>query len=150
MMWAINCHLHRKNWSHIDGALKFMGEPGADGTSGSHHMVQLVKKPQPYAHSQTCTPSSKLDASLRTTNSTCRFLLLLLISESWLGLDYVKMGTDKMPSWRNFWQLLEPFLCDEHFHMLWLARRKVEGAKTNTPPKTKLLILDDLEPIPAV
>ena len=42
MMSAINCHLHRKNWSHIDDARKFMGEPGANGTPGSNHMVQMV------------------------------------------------------------------------------------------------------------
>ena len=42
MMWAVNSHLHRKNWSHINGATKFMEEPGADGTPGSRHIVQLL------------------------------------------------------------------------------------------------------------
>ena len=27
MMWAVDCHLCRKNWSHIDGVTKFMREP---------------------------------------------------------------------------------------------------------------------------
>ena len=41
MMWAIDCRLRRRNWNHIDGVTKFMGEPGADGTPGSHHMVHI-------------------------------------------------------------------------------------------------------------
>ena len=36
------CRFHRKNESHyIDGATKFMGEPGANGTPASRHMVQV-------------------------------------------------------------------------------------------------------------
>ena len=41
MMWAVDWHHCRKNWSYIDGATKFMQEPGADGTPGSSHMIQV-------------------------------------------------------------------------------------------------------------
>ena len=43
MLWTVGCRLRRKNRNHIDSATKIVQEPGADGTPGSHHMVQLAK-----------------------------------------------------------------------------------------------------------
>lgn len=37
------------------------------------------------------------------------------------------MGTDKLPSGRNFWQLSEPFLCDESIPHVMTCKKYLGG-----------------------
>ena len=110
MIWAIDCRLHRKNPSCIDGARKFIWEPGPMGPRGPAISLDVDCKWQTY---------------LLTTAIFCCYIQYT--SKECLSRD---QNQNTNTHWSSFTLPFIQFLVDVHLHHIPTVRMQISVHRT--------------------